>query len=130
MAMHGILLSCLSWCHVWATWNCWFSYKYKYAGLLILHLLTLLNPSSSKSSQVKSSIGRCSSELTELVPLSYSQGRSTCYSDGLHDFSVTIPRRCTAWLWNFLPTECFPLTYDLNLFKSEIKRHFLTSCSF
>ena len=58
--------------------------------------------------------GRCSSELTQLVPLPFSRGRSTCYSDGLHDFSVTIPR-CykgvyvnsffphTAKLWNSLP---------------------------
>ena len=57
----------------------------------------------------------CSSELAQLVPLPYSRGRSTCYSDGLHDFSVTIPR-CykdvyvnsffprTARLWNSLPT--------------------------
>ena len=36
--------------------------------------------------------GRCSSELAELVPLSYSRGRSLRYSDRLHDFSVTIPR--------------------------------------
>ena len=36
--------------------------------------------------------GRCSSELAELVPLPYSRGRSTRYSDGLHDFLVTIPR--------------------------------------
>ena len=36
--------------------------------------------------------GRCSSELTQLVLLPYSQGRSTRYSDRLHDFSVTIPR--------------------------------------
>ena len=35
--------------------------------------------------------GRCSSELAQLVPLSYSQERLTCYSDRLHD-SVTIPR--------------------------------------
>ena len=35
--------------------------------------------------------GRCSSELAELVPLPYSQGRSTRYCDRLHDFSVTIP---------------------------------------
>ena len=34
--------------------------------------------------------GRCSSELAQLVPLPYSRGRSTCYSDRLHDFSVTI----------------------------------------
>ena len=36
--------------------------------------------------------GRCSSELAQLVPLSFSQGRSTHYSDRLHDFCVTIPR--------------------------------------
>ena len=31
--------------------------------------------------------GRCSSELAQLVPLSFSLGRSTRYSDRLHDFS-------------------------------------------
>ena len=36
--------------------------------------------------------GRCSSELVQLVPLPFSRGRSTRYSDRLHDFSVTIPR--------------------------------------
>ena len=36
--------------------------------------------------------GRCSSELTQLVPLPFSRGRSTRYSDRLHDFSVAIPR--------------------------------------
>ena len=36
--------------------------------------------------------GRFLSELTELVPLPYSGGRSSLYSDGLHDFSVTISR--------------------------------------
>ena len=36
--------------------------------------------------------GRCFSELDQLVPLPFSQERSTCYSDRLHDFSVTIPR--------------------------------------
>ena len=35
---------------------------------------------------------RYSPELAQLVPLPYSRGRSTCYSDDLHDFSVTIPR--------------------------------------
>ena len=36
--------------------------------------------------------GRYPSELAELVPLPYCQGRSTCYSDRLPDFSGTIPR--------------------------------------
>ena len=85
--------------------------------------------------------GRCSSELAELVPLPYSRGRSTRYSDRLHDFSVSIPR-CykdiyvnsffprIARLWNSLPIECFPLTYDLGGFKSRINRYLLTVGSF
>ena len=36
--------------------------------------------------------GRCSSELAQLVPLAFSRGKSTRYSDRLHDFCVTIPR--------------------------------------
>ena len=74
--------------------------------------------------------GRCSSELAQLVPLPYSRGRST---DRLHDFSVTIPRYFflrTARLWNSLPIECFPLTYDLSGFKSRINRYLLTVGSF
>ena len=35
--------------------------------------------------------GRCSSELVQLVSLPHSRGRSTCYSERLHGFSVTIP---------------------------------------
>ena len=74
---------------------------------------------------------KCSSEPAQLVSFSFSRGRSTHYSDRLHDFSVTIPR-CykddyvnsffprTARLWNSLPIECFPLTYDLNGFKSRL----------
>ena len=85
--------------------------------------------------------GRCSSELAQLVPLLFSQGRSTRYSNRFHDFSVTIPR-CykdvyvnsffprTARLWNSLPIECFPLTYNLNGFESRINRHILTIGSF
>ena len=83
--------------------------------------------------------GRCSSELVQLVPFPYSRGRSTRYSDRLHDFSVTIPRRYkdinsffprTARLWNSLPIEYFPSTYDLSDFKSRINRYLLTVGSF
>ena len=85
--------------------------------------------------------GRCSAELAELVPLRYSRGRSTRYSDRLHDFSVTIPRYYkdiyvnsffprTARPWNSLPIECFSLTYDLSDFKSRINRYLLTVGSF
>ena len=130
-----------------ATWNCWISYRNGYVGLLVLHLLPLLNPWLIVGKEASLSLfynyyfGRCSSELAELVPLPYSQGRSTRYSDRLHDFSVTIPRSYkdvyvnrffprTAKLWNSLPIECFPLTYDLNGFKSRINRYLLTVVSF
>ena len=85
--------------------------------------------------------GRCSSEMTQLVALLFSQGRSIRYSDSLHDFAVTISR-CykdmyfnsffprTARLWNSLPIEWFPLTYDFSGFKSRICRHLLTVGSF
>ena len=85
--------------------------------------------------------GRYSSELAQLVALPFSRGRSTRYSDRLHDFSVTIPR-CykdvyvnsffprMAKLWNSLPIECFPLTYDISGFKSRINRHLSTVGSF
>ena len=83
----------------------------------------------------------CSSELAQPVPLPFSRGRPTRFSDRLHNFYVTIPR-CykdvyvnssfprTARLWNSLPIECFPLTYYLNGFKSRINRHLLTVDSF
>ena len=44
---------------------------------------------------------------------------SGCYRDVYVNFFF--PR--TSRLWNSLPIECFPLTYDLNGFKS---RHLLT----
>ena len=89
----------------------------------------------------KSYFGRCFSELAQLVPLPFSRGRSTQYSDRLHDLSVTIRRFYkdvnvnsffprTARLWNCLPLKCFPLTYDLSGFKSRINRHLLTEGSF
>ena len=58
--------------------------------------------------------------FSQLVPLPFCRGRSTCYSDRLLDFFITIPR-CyedvyvnsfftrTARLWNALSIECFPL---------------------
>ena len=82
----------------------------------------------------------CSSELAELVSLPCSWGRSNSYSDRLHDFSLTIPTcykdvyvnsffPLTARIWNSLPIDCFPLTYDLNNFESRVYRHLLSICS-
>ena len=64
-------------------------------------------------------VGRFSSELAQLIPLPYSRGRSTCYSDAYRDAYVNsfFPR--TVRPWNSLPVECFALTNDLSGFKSR-----------
>ena len=123
-------------------WNCWISYK---------NGKTTVSPSLAASVEpfahcrIVASLslfyryyfGRCSSELAQLIPLPYFWGSSTLYSDRLHDFFVTIPRSYkyvyvnssfyrTARLWNSLPIEYFPLTYDLNGFKSRSKRYLIT----
>ena len=80
--------------------------------------------------------GRFSSELAELVPLSYSRGRSTRYSDRLRDSSVTISRcykdiyidsffPSKVRLCNSLPIQCSPWSFDLSGFKSRINRYLL-----
>ena len=129
-----------------ATWNCKTRYKNEYAALLVLHLLLLLNPWFIFKMwpanvfyigilwQMFFGTGSTGS-------ISFSQGRSTHYSDRLNDFCFSIPRcyndvhvnsffPCTARLWNSLPIKCFPLTYDLRGFKSRIIRHLLTVGSF
>ena len=130
-----------------ATWNWWKIYKKRLCKTVNASLAAFLQPLAhcrnitSLSYFYRYYFSRCSLELDELSPFPYSRGRSTRYSDRLHDFSVTIPR-CykdvyvnsffprTAKLWNSLPIECFPLTYDLSGFKSRINRHLLTAGSF
>ena len=112
-------------CHVWAgATSCYLEILNKlYVGPLVLYLLPLellahhRNVASLNVFYIYY-FGRCSSELARLFPLPYSWGRSTRYSDRLHDFYVTIPR-CykdlyansffphTARLWNSLPIEYF-----------------------
>ena len=130
MPTYGILLSHLGWC----------------SGPLLVASLELVVHRRNMTSLglfYRYYFGRCSLELAQLVPLPFSRGRSACCSDRLHDFFVTIPRcfkdkdvyvnsfcPCTARLWNSLLIECFPLTNDLNGFKSRVNRHLMTVGSF
>ena len=72
--------------------------------------------------------GSCSSELTELVPLPYSRGSSTAYSENCMIFlspslDVTrIPMSTVSFLAQLDPTN---LTYDLNGLSLELT----TSCN-
>ena len=125
-----------------ATWNYWDKVQKRICRTVGPALAASLEPLSHHWNVVSLSLfyryyfGRCSSELAQLVPLSFSWGRSTRYSYRLHDFRVTMdvyvnsffPR--TARLRNSLPTECFPLMYNPNGFKFRINRHLLTVSSF
>ena len=130
-------------CHVWAgAPSCYLEMLEKLQkricrGIVCLEPLPHRRNVASLNLFHRYYFGRCSSELAQLVPVPYPRGRSTRYSNRLHDFSVTI-LRCykdvyvnsflprIVRLWNSLPIECFPLTYDLNGFKSRINRHFLS----
>ena len=138
-------------CHVWVPPSCFLDLldklQIRICRIVGPSLAASLEPLAHRRNVASLSLfyryyfGRCSSELAQLVPLPFSQERSTRYSDRLHDFSVTIPR-CykdvyvnsffprTAKLWNSLPIECFPLTYDLSGFKFRINRHLLIAGSF
>ena len=85
--------------------------------------------------------GGCSAELAPLVPLPLSRGKSTPYSDRLHDFrspflDVTRISVSTVSFLSQLDSaiicllERFPLIYDLNSFKTRINRHLLILGSF
>ena len=87
-------------CHVWAgAPGCFLELQKERSRGVGPSLLASLEPLAHCRNVASLSLfyryyfGRCSSELAEMVPLSYSQGRSTRYSDRLHnDFSVTIPK--------------------------------------
>ena len=78
-----------------STWNCHINYKNGYMGLLVLFCCLFWTLGSSpKCSQLRHFLyfGRSSSDLIKLVPLPYSQGRSSRCFDKLCDFFVTISR--------------------------------------
>ena len=95
--MHGILLPSQGWCP---------SCNLELLDKLQKQICMIVGPSLAASLEplahhrnvaslslfYRYCFGRCSSELAQLVPLLFSSGRSTRYSDRLHDFSVTIPR--------------------------------------
>ena len=145
--------SCMEYCcHVWAgAPSCYLELLDKLQRRICRtvgsSLAVSLEPLSHRQSLVSLSLfcryyfGSCSTELSELVPLSYSQDSSTRYSDRLHDFSVTTPRYYkdvyvnsffsrTARRWNSRLIECYYFTHDLTGFKSRINRHFLIVGSF
>ena len=114
-----------------AIWNFQINYKSGYVGLLVsLEHLAHFQSVASLSLFYRYYLGRCSSELAQLVPLTYSWGRSTPYSDRLHDFlsslldvtrmfmsTVSQQFMSTVYvnrLWDSLSIEPFHLPNDVN----------------
>ena len=79
--------------------------------------------------------GRCLSELAELFPPPHSCAVPLVIVISCIIFLLPFLDRCyedvyvssffphTARLWNSLPSECFPLIYDLNGLKSRVYKH-------
>ena len=65
--------------------------------------------------------GRCWYELVQMIPLPYSQRRSSRYSDRFVWFFCYY-----SWAQLGLEFSAFSFTYDLNGFKSRINIHLLT----
>ena len=70
--------------HLFATWNCWIMYGNSFAASFepLAHCQNLF----SLILFYRYYFHRWWSKLAQLVPLPFSWGRSTCYSDRLHDF--------------------------------------------
>ena len=87
-------VQCLGWLVLLAaTWKCLVSCRNGYAGLLVLLLLSLLNLWAYHRNIASLSffyMYQGSYELAELLPLPHSRGRSTRYSNRMHNFSITI----------------------------------------
>ena len=101
--MYGILLSCLGRCpQLLLGWclqlDLLDKLQKRICGIVGPSLATSIEPLAHCRNVASLSLfyryyfGRCSSELAQLVPLPFSRGRFTRYSDRLHDFSVTILR--------------------------------------
>lgn len=80
--------------------------------------------------------GRCSREIRGLVPDNHIFLRGTRTSRRAHPFVVDCPVNRTmhyrensffartARLWNDLPAEVFPVSYDIGKFKSNVHKHY------
>ena len=84
--------------------------------------------------------GHCSQKIRDIIPVPLRRVRTTRSSTHSNPFQVSlpnpqntsyessfIPRTCN--LWNVLPPPCFPESYNLPSFKSNINRLDLISLS-
>ena len=109
-----------------ATSICWISYGNGYIGLLDLHFLLLLKPRLTVEIQPAKVIFKgitqvgihmnCLNWFLFLIIVGY-------YKDVYCNSFFS----CRGRAWSPLPVDRFPLTYDLNGFKSGVNRNLLLS---
>ena len=83
--------------------------------------------------------GKCSSGLSELIPPPQVFTRNTRLSERSHAFTVATMSHSTthyrenslftrtARFWNDLPTNIFPESFNISVFKARVNQHFLIS---
>ena len=103
-----------------AAWICWISYRNRCTGQLLLHLLSLLKPWLIKEMCLARVLFKGDTFVD--VPLNWLNWfRSLIFVGGLLIFQtiwMLLLSPVTARPQNSFSTECFPLIYDLNVFKS------------
>ena len=128
-----------------ATWNCQTRYKNEYAGLLVVHLLPLLNtwlivkilPEVFSTGITLVDVlqnwvnwfhflllegGALVILINCIIFCQHFWIIQRCYANSFFSF--------TARLRNSLLIECFPLNYELDVFKSSFNRHLSTVAFF
>ena len=76
-------------CHVWAGFS---SCYLELLDKLQKQICRTVGHSLAASLESLAHFQNVASLISHLIPLPFSHKRSTCYSDRLYDFSVTIPR--------------------------------------
>ena len=135
-------------CHIWAgasqhALSCLDRVQSRLRYLVGDSLFSSLQPLSHRRNVASLSLlyryynGKCSNELHEMVPPRRTFVRNTRFSSNAHPHFLEIetshqnfhmqsffPR--TATLWNSLPADCFPESYNLVSFKKRVNRCLLS----
>ena len=140
-------------CHIWAgspkcSLSCLDRVQRRMRWLIGDALFKTLQPLSHRRNVASLSLlyryysGKCSEELHQLVPPPKVFGKDTrlaMHTRQNHPHTLEVPdsmKKCfhansffprTVKLWNSLPSDCFPLSYNIDKFKKKVNQHLALS---